>query len=138
MKRCSKCKNKKPHSDFHTNVKRSDGLQTLCITCMRVRNREYYNENKAEHKLRRDKATQTLVDEIRILKEAAPCKDCGNKYPHYVMDFDHVNDDKVGNISRLAHDGRREAVLKEIAKCELVCSNCHRVRTYKRFMGIMV
>lgn len=64
--------------------------------------------------------------------KSKPCADCGVLYPYYVMDFDHRDGkDKVIN---LAHASRmtRPKILEEIAKCDVVCSNCHRERTYQR------
>lgn len=62
-----------------------------------------------------------------------PCYDCGIIYPSYVMDFDHrKKEDKLNNIARLIRDGwSKEKLLFEIKKCDLVCANCHRIRTYK-------
>jgi hypothetical protein len=49
------------------------------------------------------------------------------------MDFDHVRGEKKFNIKQAAQRrlGTR-ALLEEIAKCELVCANCHRLRTLRR------
>lgn len=60
-----------------------------------------------------------------------PCIDCGGKFPSECMDFDHVRGDKVSTVGLLVEDmtGKREA---EIAKCDLVCANCHRIRTNLR------
>lgn len=72
-----------------------------------------------------------------ILREAKakPCADCGQSYPPYVMDFDHrEGEEKLFNVSSLNHH-RWTAVnqlLAEIAKCDLVCANCHRERTHQR------
>lgn len=60
-----------------------------------------------------------------------PCADCGNSYPPYVMDFDHVRGDKIANIGEMGTYSL-ETILAEIAKCDLVCSNCHRIRTHNR------
>jgi len=61
-----------------------------------------------------------------------PCTDCGIKYPFYVMDFDHLNpQDKKFNLSRSKGKSLEEIRL-EIAKCEVVCADCHRIRTHKR------
>ena len=57
--------------------------------------------------------------------------DCGGIYPSYVMEYDHVRGDKRFIIGQMANH-KRERVLEEISKCELVCCNCHRVRTHKR------
>ncbi len=63
-----------------------------------------------------------------------PCSDCGVQYPPYVMDFDHTGADvKLDSIARLARNGFSSSkILEEIKKCDLVCSNCHRERTYRR------
>ncbi len=67
---------------------------------------------------------------IRGVKTNRPCMDCGKVYPYYVMDFDHVRGEKQFS---LAHGKKTmSAVRKEIEKCELVCANCHRERTFSR------
>ena len=61
-----------------------------------------------------------------------PCMDCGQSYPPHVMDFDHRPDqEKSFGVSR-GKIKPIEAVLAEIAKRDLVCANCHRIRTYLR------
>jgi len=49
------------------------------------------------------------------------------------MEFDHVKDKKVYSIGNM---GTRRygwlALINEIEKCEIVCSNCHRIRTHMR------
>lgn len=64
--------------------------------------------------------------------KSLPCMDCGNTFPSECMDFDHVKPGKIERVSQLAWNGSMQAVLDEIAKCELVCSNCHRIRTRQR------
>lgn len=60
-----------------------------------------------------------------------PCADCGTLYASYIMDLDHIRGTKLFNISRGYSRGLK-AVVAEIAKCEAVCSNCHRERTHQR------
>lgn len=67
---------------------------------------------------------------INVLK-AEPCTDCHLTYPSEVMEFDHVTQAKLGNISELL-DFSTEQLLAEISRCELVCANCHRQRTALR------
>lgn len=57
-----------------------------------------------------------------------PCVDCGEKNP-IVLEFDHKKDkvDCVGEIAR--RNGSLKAVKDEIAKCEVRCANCHRIKT---------
>ena len=72
---------------------------------------------------------------VNEIKEAAYCKDCGNSFPAICMDFDHLRD-KVEEVSRLVANGCKwEMIETEIAKCDIVCSNCHRIRTQVRKIG---
>jgi hypothetical protein len=59
--------------------------------------------------------------------------DCGRLFPSWIMEFDHVRGTKLANMSRLA--GRsRDVILYEAAKCDVVCSNCHRQREHDRYL----
>lgn len=66
----------------------------------------------------------------RKLKESTPCVDCGENHPFYVMQFDHVRGEKQFNVSAAVGNVKKERVLEEIEKCDLVCANCHAVRTH--------
>lgn len=60
-----------------------------------------------------------------------PCVDCGNSNIA-VLEFDHLRDKKYG-ISRMYRDGMAiTRIQEEIDKCDVVCANCHRIRTYSR------
>jgi hypothetical protein len=62
-----------------------------------------------------------------------PCADCSEVRPPEAMDFDHLSDDKVDSISALVSSlCSVEKLEAEITKCEVVCANCHRVRTWTR------
>lgn len=74
---------------------------------------------------------QQFKKRLAEIKQASGCTDCGESN-HIVLDFDHIRDKKY-NVSRMIHDGFSwAAIKKEIAKCEVVCANCHRIRTHKR------
>lgn len=73
-----------------------------------------------------------LAKYIREYKEKYPCADCKENYPYYVMDFDHVRGKKQKNVMELIPTLSKKKIDEEIAKCEIVCSNCHRVRTHIR------
>ncbi|MDQ3748589.1 MAG: hypothetical protein M3367_06190 [Acidobacteriota bacterium] len=57
-----------------------------------------------------------------------PCADCEKTYPPYVMDFDHT-ENKLFTIGAGLHNYHKK-VIAEIAKCDVVCANCHRERTF--------
>jgi hypothetical protein len=59
-----------------------------------------------------------------------PCIDCGEIDP-LVLEFDHLGD-KNFNIAHGLRDRNWQTVLDEIAKCDVVCANCHRRRTALR------
>jgi hypothetical protein len=62
-----------------------------------------------------------------------PCMDCGRKYGYWCMDFDHRDASKKLTTVALASRSRSlDTLRQEIAKCDLVCSNCHRTRTFRR------
>lgn len=64
-----------------------------------------------------------------------PCMDCKVVYPYYVMTFDHVEGKKAFGIARYtAMNVGLEKLKAEIAKCDVVCGNCHLARTWKRLM----
>lgn len=75
------------------------------------------------------------ADAIRKLK-SVPCADCKGVFPHYVMEFDHVPErgEKKFSISTLAGSRSMEApsMKKELAKCDVICANCHKIRTHER------
>ncbi|CAL9977399.1 HNH endonuclease [Vibrio phage D260] len=61
-----------------------------------------------------------------------PCTDCGEENP-IVLEFDHVDpNNKSDNISNMMSKSW-ENIKEEIDKCEVVCANCHRIRTAKQF-----
>ena|SRR4030042_15749 len=61
-----------------------------------------------------------------------PCADCKIKYPPYVMQFDHVRGRKGFTIGSHYMKKTMEQIKNEIAKCEVVCANCHAKRTHTR------
>ena len=63
--------------------------------------------------------------------KSVPCKDCGGTFPVYVMEFDHTRGAKVCNVPKLWHCSG-VMFLAEVAKCDVVCANCHRIRTRTR------
>jgi hypothetical protein len=69
---------------------------------------------------------------INDIKEATPCADCKQMFPAVCMDFDHLPGfRKFKGIAKMVQDGHtRERIEAEMAKCELVCANCHRIRTH--------
>jgi hypothetical protein len=71
-------------------------------------------------------------DYANKIKLERGCADCGYNTDSDALDFDHLRD-KVERISRMLQTSRSIASLDaEIAKCDVVCANCHRIRTKRR------
>lgn len=93
---------------------------------------KHYRANKEVYRANADARRQTAQAFVRDSK-LAPCADCHGVFPPVCMDFDHVGGDKTANVSKMARDGASIAKLvAEISKCDLVCANCHRIRTAAR------
>jgi hypothetical protein len=67
--------------------------------------------------------------------KARPCMDCGESYPPYVMDLDHRDGTKILNVGAMTGHSP-DKVQAEIDKCDVVCSNCHRLRTFNPILTI--
>ncbi len=70
--------------------------------------------------------------ELYAYKESTPCKDCGYNYPYYVMQFDHVRGKKILNMAKRSASYGSKKFLSEMKKCDLVCANCHAIRSHNR------
>lgn len=91
----------------------------------------YYAKNRdaeLERVTRRQQATLAWLRELRNV----PCMDCGGVFPPWVMDFDHRDPTtKLFNVmSGKVLLKNREVLELEIAKCDVVCANCHHARTH--------
>ena len=116
---CSKC-----HGSNGTS-------SSYCPKCHNEYQKNYYKKNPQSIDESNKKRKEFLRSFIRMEKDK-PCKDCGKRYAWYVMDFDHLRD-KEFNLSIAVNKLRSlKLVQLEIAKCDVVCANCHRERTFNR------
>ena len=126
MKRklCCKCKRKRKIMFF---AAKGSGLQSQCRGCQQRYRRAHYlaNKDKIQAQVKARKAESRAF--VRKAKDV-PCTDCGKRYPYWVMDFDHRD---VKNFTIGTHTTNKGIVTlkKEIALCDVVCANCHRIRT---------
>lgn len=97
----------------------------------RAAKRRWYDDNKHVYLERNARKRQERVAFVHNMKDRTPCADCGQHFPYYVMDFDH-RDDKEALVSTLVNSGGMARLLAEIEKCDIVCANCHRERTFRR------
>lgn len=132
-RRCPRCRMNKPLAAFGRRSG-TDRPTAWCSACKKRYDGDWYQRNKQRHGAAVSRLNARIRARNRQLVERAkdvPCVDCGVRYPSFVMDFDHVRGEKRANVSQLAGTGAsEEAILAEIAKCDVVCANCHRERTH--------
>jgi hypothetical protein len=136
LKKCYKCKKEKELSNFSNNPTRKDGLNDQCRECYSVYRKEWYKKNKVTHtnNVKDRNEIRRSENQARIWRYLSnhPCVDCGET-DIVVLEFDHVADNKVNNVSALLGGSYSwETIEREIAKCEVRCANCHRRITAKR------
>lgn len=109
------------------------GLERVCKTCWRERERARMQIRVANGYTRVDNKKLTCKARIDEIKLALGCTDCGfNSHPA-ALDFDHLPGfEKSDTVATLVGAGKLELALAEIEKCEVVCANCHRIRTAER------
>lgn len=92
--------------------------------------RRHYYANKEQYYERNKKREEEIKAWVREVK-SVPCMDCGVSYPHYVMDLHHRDPtQKLFNPSNLFKQGSWRIAREEIEKCDVLCANCHRERSY--------
>ena len=110
----------------------------VCANCHRVRTLIQHRERlagvtratgaKIEYQRARWRANAAILDQLRDV----PCADCGGRFPPCAMEFDHRDaSTKVADVTRMINKARSR-MLAEADKCDIVCTNCHRNRTYLR------
>jgi hypothetical protein len=125
------CKN--GHELTPENVRAGDS-QTgrVCKTCQMLRCREYV-KNKPEMLRKRVEKNKAMMREKKaqlVAYKGGVCLDCGGVFPTCCYHFDHREPaQKTAGIAQLMHRPIEEVKL-EADKCDLVCANCHAVRTF--------
>ena len=95
----------------------------------------WYPKNRLKHirmvAVSRQKRIKKLYELANKIKTEKGCKDCGIK-DFRVLDFDHLRD-KIINLAVMIGEGwAKSKIVAEIAKCEVRCANCHRIKTWQR------
>ncbi|MBX3468894.1 MAG: hypothetical protein KF878_18650 [Planctomycetes bacterium] len=135
-KACVICKDVLAARHFNRKAGSKDGLQPHCRECNRRASRAYYARNREKHKDVVAEKSRLYLKRNRdiVLRHLAshPCVDCGEA-DVVVLEFDHIRGRKIREVQRLAARCVTPDVLhEEIAKCEVRCVNCHRVKTARQ------
>lgn len=138
MKTCGTCK--QLFTSF--SWKRTGVLrQSRCVTCQRAYRREYCRNNRDKYIALNGARNKRIARELQAfahdIKSRTPCSDCGKIFHYCQMDFDHMADKKFSIMSDICQGAiaTMKSLVAEIDKCQVVCSNCHRMRTFMRRIG---
>ncbi len=124
MIRCIACKVLKEPNEFHGHVKKSNGKQSSCKECNRARDQKKYLRNRdailAKTK-QRWSVGKNFMDQVKAEvgcsicdERRVPCLEFHHEYP----------EDKSFTLGNAAMKPK-EALIKEMNKCIVLCSNCH-------------
>lgn len=132
-KTCSKCKRELSTKCFYKHTQTKDKLYTHCIGCRKAYLATYYqlNKKKRQKQTKRNRLVSKRLRQLFVLKylKEHPCVDCGESNP-IVLEFDHAQGKKFLSISDMIQNCySEENISKEIEKCEVRCSNCHKKKT---------
>lgn len=134
MRRCGRCEREKPLEDFAWRRKERGQRDNYCRPCRAAYKQKHYSANRQRYIDQAMARKRVMVAErieflVAFLREH-PCVDCGETDP-IVLEFDHLRDKKF-NVAAGLRDREWQSVLDEMAKCDVVCANCHRRRTARR------
>lgn len=123
MKTCRDCGIELPLSEFYKNRNVRDGYLNQCKKCTVGR----YGPGRSA----RAKRDRLYFQQIKLERG---CADCGYRENAVALDFDHLpGTEKKYRVACMAGVSRA-LIDAEIAKCEVVCANCHRIRTANRLI----
>lgn len=132
---CGTCKRNLPVDQFHWKNRAAGIRVTTCKSCRSAYNKKW-EELQGPERIRRiyesNKRTRNRRSNmINAIKTEAGCADCGERDP-IVLDFDHLGDKKFAIAKGVGMGVSLVRLRAELAKCEVVCANCHRRRTHAR------
>lgn len=136
-KKCTRCKEDKLISEYSFKIKIKGIRKPHCKLCDVIIRKDWYISNK-------DRIINNVLFNNKKIKLRNyqfiwkyllnnPCIDCGEKNP-IVLEFDHRDrSDKINSISAMSGNASIKNLVTEIAKCDVRCCNCHRIRTANQF-----
>lgn len=139
MKTCPRCTIDKEETEFAI----SNRTGKVCGVCKPCYEEHYaplskpldYHKDKLR-KERNDHKKEKIARSRSFLFEMlrfASCMDCG--YNNWIaLEFDHRDPElKYDAVTRMVNDGTTlDRIKQEIEKCDVVCANCHAIRTATR------
>ena len=132
-KKCRKCKEIKSVLEFHKCARIKDGYSSYCKPCNNIINKKAYHNHWQDRRKAIDKYHYSKIEQLRLevdnLKIKIGCQHCGYKEYAVALEFHHIDiNTKINSIaSMINRKVKKTTLLDEIAKCVVLCANCHRL-----------
>lgn len=129
---CTKCNVPKEDECFNWRNKKKGRRHRVCRPCKKEQDNSYYASNKNRRKTMRKTANDLIRRNkrfVRLVRHLSKCSRCPEKR-WYVLDFHHVRDKKIEICDMIRRCTSIENLKKELRKCIVLCSNCHREEHY--------
>lgn len=133
VKVCTKCKEEKSIEEFSWRSQPKNRRHSDCKVCHRKLRRAYYvNSGEIERlRIQRRKKRAEIKKWFREYKKGLKCSRCSENRPATLV-FHHrdpsIKETEVGEIFNKTF--RKDRIIKEIEKCEVLCANCHMQEHY--------
>lgn len=100
---------------------------------------KWYRDNGDKRRAQVRERRRKTRDWLAEVKKQGECHVCGlsGEIAHWALDYHHRDgEEKVASISYLVGNGYgRKTIEDEMAKCDLICSNCHRTQHYNEWVS---
>lgn len=144
MKVCTVCKIEKDEECFNWKNKALGKRQSSCRQCTKEqvdgsrKNPDGSIKRKYSYPAKVKERKQANIRWFQEYKATLSCQKCGFSHPA-VLDFDHRDpNQKIMEVGTLVSEGYSlEVIEAEIAKCDVLCSNCHRIRHYEERLALV-
>lgn len=122
------CEVSKPTTDYFSNKHHKTGFDAYCKSCRREYSRKHYQMQKEYYTAKNTKRKKVSHNYVWDVKVKSKCVRCGFDNPA-ALDFHHRDSTtKEFSISKAYAKGiGLDRIKKEIAKCDILCANCHRI-----------
>ena len=137
---CKTCKEERDaEEDFSWEYKSLGIRQKRCKICQAELSKRHHEINKEKYneltRLKKMRTRSQNKDRLYAYLSAHSCIDCGQADIR-LLEFDHVSGEKTGGLAHFLSWGFNWSTIEaEIAKCEIRCANCHRIKTIEQGKG---
>lgn len=127
-RRCGKCRRELPLTSFNRH---RSGYQWWCRDCFQTYFRARGDLHRAQTRAARRRRRLEARAFVNSSLQDRSCSDCGEDDP-LVLEFDHLGEKRADVATLIRAGASLRRVRSELAGCDVVCVNCHRVRTAER------